>query len=83
MVPFYWRRLGVLQKLIDILRSIEGYGLTPLPLEYLAVPGPRNMAESLGIYRQAGQLPRPYLQEVMDSELMPATIHFPTSPAWS
>lgn len=83
MVPFYWRRQGVLQKLNDILRLIEGYVPTHLPLEYLAVPGPRNMAERLGVYRRAGWLHRPYLEEVMDNELKPATIHFPTSPAWS
>ena len=76
-----WRRLGVLQKLTDTLRSIEGYGPTHLPLEYLAVPGPRNMAERLGVYRRAEWLHRPYLEEVMDSELKQATIHFPTSPA--
>lgn len=61
MVPFYWRRLGVLKKLSDTLRSIEGYGPTCLLLEHLTMPGLRDMAEGLGVLRWARLQPRQYV----------------------
>lgn len=52
------KKLDVMEKLTDTLRSIEDYGPMCLLPEYLALPGPRDIAEGLEVHRWARLLPR-------------------------